>query len=133
MRWNPGELQLPLDDEAEMRVMQGQIALGMLTVEDVMVRRNMARDLEAAKVKRAENLAKLKAQPMDWLVPFIKGESPQTSRPRKKRRPQSRVDRNDTPSHANWGMQMVIPRHFMRYGIRTHELLRLTALKAVLR
>jgi hypothetical protein len=56
MRWLAGELQLPLDDEAEMRVNAQQVANGMLTWEDVMVKRGDARDLADARAKRAANL-----------------------------------------------------------------------------
>ena len=66
-----------LTDEVEMRVLQGQIALGMTTPEQYMVRRGMARDIYDATEKREQNILENASTPMNWGVPFIKSETPQ--------------------------------------------------------
>lgn len=76
MKWSPGQEELPVDDEAQMRLSQTRVAMHISTWPEEMVTLRLASDLADAKRKFEEN-AEFNAQypPMAHGVPFMMSEN----------------------------------------------------------
>jgi len=75
LKWTPGDLQLPLDDEAEFRLAQGRVAASVSTWPKEMVRLREAPDLETAALAYEDNIAANAKHPVTVGVPFIRSAS----------------------------------------------------------
>jgi len=72
LTWTPGELQLPLDDEAEFRLAQARVASNVSNWPQEMVKLRLAPTLEAAKVMYDDNAAANAANPVTVGIPFMR-------------------------------------------------------------
>lgn len=72
MRWTAGDLMLPLDDEAELRLSQGRVANNISTWPHEMVGLRLAENLDVARRAFDEAVEFNKAHPMTAGAPFIK-------------------------------------------------------------
>lgn len=70
--WQAGDITLPIDDEAELRLAQGRVANSISTWPQEMVRLRIAPDISTARRLYDANLAYNEDRPVTAGVPFIK-------------------------------------------------------------
>lgn len=75
MKWAPGETEMPLDDEAQMRVSQARVAANMSTFPKEMMHLGLAVDLNDAERQYKENLKYNEANPVTVGIPFMRSEN----------------------------------------------------------